>query len=92
LYTCIAFTPDGSELVVCQSNGFIKVMDMKTSQFKETASEIRVSDNAKKDEDISKAEKKYCINQIEMSNDGPYFATSDNSKCVSLFKREYVLT
>lgn len=35
LYTCIAFTPDGNELIVCQSNNEIKVMDMKTNQFKE---------------------------------------------------------
>lgn len=31
LYTAIAFTPDGTELIVCQSDGIIKVMDMKTS-------------------------------------------------------------
>ena len=27
-----------------------------------------------------------------MCNDGPYFATADISKCVALFKRDYVLT
>lgn len=34
-FTCIAFTPDGNELIICQSDGHIKVMDMKTNLFKE---------------------------------------------------------
>jgi WD40 repeat protein len=86
LYTCIAFTPDGSELIVCQSDGNIKVMDMKTSQFKETSQVLKVSDNQ------NKSAYHYYINQIEMCNDGPYFATADISRCVSLFKKDYIFS
>jgi len=83
LYTCIAFTPDGNELIVCQSDGHIKVMDMKTSQFKEYVQQLKVSDNQ------NKSSSNYYIKQIEMCNDGPYFATADIQRCVSLFKKDY---
>ena len=81
-YTCITFTPDGSELIVCDAAGEIKVMDMKTSQFKESSAGIKVSEK----------QGNYCIQQVEMCNDGPYFATADVSRGVSLFKKDYVLS
>lgn len=44
IFTAIEFTPDGSEILVAQYNGEIKVMDSATGAFKKLNTPLRTSD------------------------------------------------
>jgi len=77
LFTCIEFTPDGSELLVGQSTGHIQVVDPTTGQYKKLTADLIVSENRKSD----------AVKQIVLSSDGLYFATSDTNNAVCLFKK-----
>jgi len=48
VFTAIEFTPDGSEILVAQNNGEIKIMDSATGVFKKTTSPLRTSDSSNK--------------------------------------------
>ena len=84
LFTTIDFTPDGTELIICQNDSLLNVMDLKTAKFKDLTMQLSVVDTSK--------QKPSYITQLVMCNDGPYFACSDSNRCVSLFKKEYTLT
>lgn len=78
-FTTMEFTPDGSELLIGQYNGYIQVLDPKTGEPKKVATQLRTSEN-----------NFHPITQLIISNDGKYFACCDVANCVSLFKKDYV--
>ena len=78
LFTCIEFTPDGTELLVGQSNGFIQVIDPTTGQYKKMTTDLQVTESSRKND---------AVKQIVVSSDGVFFATSDTNNCVCLFKK-----
>ena len=47
VFTCIEFTPDGQEILVAQYNGYIKIMDAQTGNFKKLNTELKVSEKVK---------------------------------------------
>lgn len=77
IFTAIEFTPDGQEVLVAQYNGEIKVMDSATGVFKKLNTPPRTSDN-----------KGSPVKQLVVTWDGNYFAVSDISKAVCLFKKD----
>ena len=78
VFCAIEFTPDGTELLVAQYNGEIKILDATTGDFKKLSNALRASEN-----------KPYvAITQLIVSNDGMYFAVSDLNKAISLFKKD----
>ena len=80
-YSCITFTKDGNELLIGRSDGVIKVFDPNQNEMKTLSIELQVSeaDNTKRTD---------AIKHIEVSDCGRYFATSDTSNSVCLFKKE----
>ena len=76
VFTAIEFTPDGTEILVAQYNGEIKIMESQTGLFKKLNAPLRTSDR-----------KGYPITQLIVSHDGQYFAVCDTNRCVSLFKK-----
>ena len=81
-FTCIAFTPDGSQLLVATAIGTIIIIDPETSaQVKQpNMQELSVVD---KSSDTNKTSR---IEQMIVDDDGKFFACSDNQCCISLFK------
>ena len=79
IFTAIEFTPDGSEILVAQQNGEIKIMDSQTGHFKKLNTPLKTSDR-----------KGYPIKQLIVSHDGKYFAVSDNNRSVCLFKKDHL--
>ena len=71
------FTPDGTELLIGQRNGYIKVVDPITGKFKKLTQELKVS-----------YDKPIPVKHLVVSEDGMYFATSDSSNGVCLFKKD----
>jgi len=82
----MAFTPDGKQLLVATSIGSIIIIDPETSnQFKQpNINDLSVIDTSS---DTTKVVK---IEQIIVSDDGKFFACSDNQCCISLFKHSKV--
>ena len=81
-FTSMAFTPDGEELLIGQSNGTIQVMDANTGMYKKYSQTLKVSDNFSPQ-----------ILSLIVANDsmgGKYFATMDSRQCVCLFKKDYL--
>ena len=81
VFTAIVFTPDGSQLLVAQHNGEIKIMDAATGQFKTLPSPLKTNDRNDR--------KGFPITQLEITHDGKYFACSDTNKTISLFKYDH---
>lgn len=79
VFTAIEFTPDGSEILVAQYDGNIKVMDSRTGTFIKLNSALKTSDR-----------KGSPITQLIVSNDGKYFACCDTNRSVSLFKKDHL--
>lgn len=77
LYTVMEFTPDGTELLVGQRDGAIKVFDPNTGKQKKMSQPLTCS-----------YDKYPSIKHLVVSEDGKYFATSDSDKGVSLFKKD----
>jgi len=44
VFTAVEFTPDGSEILVAQYNGEIRIMDSQTGQFKKLNTPLKTSD------------------------------------------------
>ena len=44
VFTAIEFTPDGTEILVAQYNGEIRIMDSQTGQFKKLNTPLKTSD------------------------------------------------
>lgn len=65
-FTCMAFTPDGEELLIGMQNSSIQVMDTTTATYKKFTTNLFASEN-----------KGSGITGIVVSNDGQYFATMD---------------
>ena len=78
--TVIEFTPDGTELLVGRRDGMIKVVDPLTGHYKRLVEDLKVS-----------YEKTPAVKHLVISEDGSYFATSDVSNGVCLFKKDLVL-
>ena len=79
-FTCIEFTPDGTEILIAQHNGEVRVMDAETVQFKKMNTPLKLSER------ISKT----YATQLIVSHDGKYFAVCDTSSNVSLFKKDHM--
>jgi WD40 repeat protein len=77
IFTRIEFTTDGSEILVAQTNGEIKILDSQTGHWKKLNSPLKTSDR-----------KGYPITQMIMSEDGKYMAVCDTNRCVCLFKKD----
>jgi hypothetical protein len=71
------FTPDGSELLIGQRDGKIQVVDPVTAKYKKLVQPLKVS-----------YEKTPAVKHLVVSEDGMYFATSDSSNGVCLFKKD----
>lgn len=80
IFTVMEFTPDGSELLIGQSDGEIKVVDPITAKYKKLTQPLTVS-----------YEKKPSVKHLVVSEDGSYFATSDSDNGVALFKKDQVV-
>lgn len=78
-FTCMEFTPDGSEILVAQYSGEIKVMDSETVTFKKLNTPLKVSEN----------NHKAYATQLVVTHDGKYFACCDNDCSVLLFKKDH---
>lgn len=80
VFTCMEFTPDGSEILIgtAMGSGFIQVVDSVTCKFKEMTQQVKASYD----------KPGTIIKQIIVSPDGQYFATSDVRQGVALFKKE----
>lgn|GEM_PF-2135010 len=78
-FCVMEFTPDGTELLIGQSNGYIKVMDPLTTRFKKMTGhqELKVS-----------YENYPRIRHLVVSEDGLNFATSDSNQGVAIFKKD----
>lgn len=79
IYTCLEFTPDGTELLVGHYKGYIHIVDPQTGQFKEQTQELVTSETEGRK-----------LKKIIVNSDGRYFATCDTRNCVCLFKKEKV--
>ena len=79
IFTRIEFTTDGSEILVAQTNGEIKILDSQTGHWKKLNSPLKTSDR-----------KGYPITQMIMSEDGKYMAVCDTNRCVCLFKKDHL--
>ena len=79
-YTAIEFNPDGSEFLVAQWNGVIKVLDAQEAEFKNQNTPLKTSDRGNK----------AAITQLIITHDGKYFAVCDTVKCVCLFKKDHL--
>jgi len=71
------FTPDGTELLIGQRDGRIRVVDPITAKYKKLTQEPKVS-----------YDKSPSVKHLVVSEDGMYFATSDSSNGVCLFKKD----
>lgn len=76
----MCFTPDGNELLIGKTNGFIEVMDPVTSKYIKQTMPLKVTE----------VNKGYRITGMIVSNDGKYFATMDDNCGVCLFKKDYL--
>lgn len=79
--TVMEYSPDGSFLVVGYDNGRIYVYNPENVHEKTQDSKISITD-------IIEEDKSSPIQEILFSNDGKYFAASDNSKRLGVFKHE----
>jgi len=79
-FTCMEFTPDGSEVLIAVYNGDIKVMDADTVQFKTLNPPLKLSERHSKN----------YATQMIVSHDGKYFACCDNDCSVLLFKKDHL--
>lgn len=79
IFTKIEFTTDGTEILVAQTNGEIKIMDSQTGHWKKLNSPLKTSDR-----------KGYPITQMIVSEDGEYMAVCDTNRCVCLFKKDHL--
>ena len=77
VFTVMEFTPDGTELLIGQKNGKIRVVDPITAKYKKQTQELRVS-----------YDKEPAVKHLVVSEDGMYFATSDIENSVCLFKKD----
>lgn len=73
------FTPDGEELLIGKTNGFILVMDPNTGAYKKLSMPLKTTEN-----------KQYPITGMLVSADGLFFATMDANCCVCLFKKDHL--
>lgn len=80
LITCMEFTPEG-ELLIALAKGKIEVMQVGQGQqiTEDYPSDLNVSDKSSPE-----------IKQLIVSADGKYFACSDKSNCVNLFKKDHL--
>ena len=78
LITCMEFTPEG-ELLIALSKGKIEVMSIESGLEDEYQADLAVSDKSTPE-----------IKQLIVSTDGKYFACSDKSNCVNLFKKDHL--
>jgi WD40 repeat protein len=79
-YSCMQFTPDGTQLMVATSSGNIIIFDP------ETAKEIKQPTPICLMDDKEANNKNFKVTQMIISDDGLYCATSDSSRAVCLFK------
>lgn len=98
-YTCMEFTPDGEQLLIATTEGRIRIFDPDTArEFNNEkmstddkydgtrrrrnyqSSNITVNDSTADDK------KSIRIEQMIISEDGTFMATSDSKNCVCLFK------
>lgn len=82
VFTNIVFNDDGSEILVAQHNGEIKIMDAQTGAFKKLTSPLKTSDRTDR--------RGYPITQLRITNDGKFFACCDTNKAISLFKKDFL--
>lgn len=77
LFSVIEFTPDGSELLIGQTNGTICVLDPITARYKRPLQPLQVS-----------YDKSPAVKHLVVSEDGQYFATSDTHNGIGIFKKD----
>lgn len=77
VFTVMEFTPDGTELLIGQRDGKIQVVDPITAKYKKLTQPLKVS-----------YDKQASVKHLVVSDDGQYFATSDSSNGVCLFKKD----
>lgn len=77
LFTVMEFTPDGSELLIGQTNGTIRVLDPVTGKYKRSLQPLQVS-----------YDKSPAVKHLVVSEDGQYFATSDTHNGIAIFKKD----
>lgn len=81
VFTNICFNDDGSEILVAQHNGEIKIMDAQTGAFKKLTSPLKTSDRTDR--------RGHPITHLRITSDGQFFACADTNKAVSLFKKDH---
>ena len=79
IFTRVEFTIDGSEILVAQTNGEIRILETQNGQWKKLNSPLKTSET-----------KRQPITQLIVSDDGKFFAVCDTNKCVSLFKKDHL--
>lgn len=79
-FTCMEFTPDGSEILVAVYTGDIKVMDADKGEFKTLNPPLKLSERHSKN----------YATQMIVTHDGKYFACCDNECSVLLFKKDHL--
>ena len=82
-YSCMQFTPDGSELLIARSDGQIIVIDPVTAQKVTLSTLLCISANETSNASLR-------VLQMIVSDDGQFFACSDTNNCVSLFKKSHM--
>ncbi len=73
------FTPDGEELLIGKTNGFIMVMNPNDGTYKKLSMPLKTTEN-----------KQSPITGMKVSSDGLFFATMDQNCCVCLFKKDHL--
>jgi len=80
IFSCLEFTPDGSDLLVGHWSGLITVVDPLNGAYRKLSQSLTTSEN----------NNGRGLSQLVVSSDGKYFATCDLNNCISLFKKDHL--